>query len=167
LQNKHSFDAISLMRTILYGPGNHCHSENSHVLQALIRRFHEAADDNAASVACWGSDKPKREFLHVEDMSRACVYALELYRPNSSLSLQHLNVGTGADLTVSGLTQASAQTTGFQSEIQWDLSNPDGTLKKQLVVSQLRALGWKARLSLEEDLSRSVVNCPSSGDSRL
>jgi GDP-L-fucose synthase len=156
LRRQHGFDAISLMPTNLYGPGDNYHPTNSHVLPALIRRFHEAAEANAPSVTCWGTGMPLREFLHVDDLGEACVYALEQWKPGPD-ELQFLNVGTGVDLTIRELAETVAAATGYQGEIRWDASKPDGTPKKQLDVNRLAALGWRARISLTAGLRSTVV----------
>jgi len=155
LLNQHGFDAISLMPTNLYGPGDNYHPTNSHVLPALIRRFHEAAEANAPSVTCWGTGSPLREFLHVDDLGEACVFALEHWSPMPSEHI-YLNVGTGLDLSIRELAEAVASVTGFQGEIHWDTRKPDGTPKKQLDVSRLAALGWRARIPLSEGLASTV-----------
>ena len=155
LRQQHGFDAISLMPTNLYGPGDNYHPTNSHVLPALIRRFHEAAERGDASVTCWGTGTPLREFLHVDDLGDACVFALEHWQPTAE-QLQHLNVGTGVDLTIRELAEAVAEATGFRGSITWDASKPDGTPKKQLDVSRLAALGWRARIPLREGLRDTV-----------
>jgi GDP-L-fucose synthase len=156
LRCQHGFDAISLMPTNLYGPGDNYHPTNSHVLPALIRRFHEAAERGDAKVTCWGSGTPLREFLHVDDLGEACVFALEQWQPGHD-ELQHLNVGTGVDLSIRELAQAVAAATGFAGEINWDSSKPDGTPRKQLDVSRLAALGWRARIPLAEGLASTVA----------
>ena len=155
LRKQHGFDAISLMPTNLYGPGDNYHPGNSHVLPALIRRFHEAAEANTPTVTCWGTGTPLREFLHVDDLGEACVFALEHWQPGPD-ELQFLNVGTGVDLTIREVAEQVAAATGFQGEITWDTSKPDGTPKKQLDVSRLAALGWRARISLAEGLVSTV-----------
>jgi GDP-L-fucose synthase len=155
LRLQHGFDAISLMPTNLYGPGDNYHPTNSHVLPALIRRFHEAAERGDARVTCWGSGAPYREFLHADDLGDACVFALERWQPQPD-DLQHLNVGTGVDLTIKQLAEAVAEATGFQGEILWDTTQPDGTPKKQLDVSRMAALGWRARIPLSEGLRSTV-----------
>ena len=152
---QHGFDAISLMPTNLYGPGDNYHPTNSHVLPALIRRFHEAAEANAPSVTCWGTGTPLREFLHVDELGEACVFALDHWQPGLD-QLQFLNVGTGFDLSIRELAEAVAAATGFQGEICWDASKPDGTPKKQLDLSRLAILGWKARIQLKEGLRSTV-----------
>ena len=156
LRAQHGFDAISLMPTNLYGPGDNYHPTNSHVLPALIRRFHEAAEAHAPSVTCWGTGTPLREFLHVDDLGEACLFALEHWQPGPD-QLQFLNVGTGVDLSIRELAEAVAAATGFQGEICWDASKPDGTPKKQLDVSRLAALGWGARIPLAEGLASTVA----------
>ena len=153
------------MPTNLYGPGDNYHPTNSHVLPALIRRFHEAAERGDASVSCWGTGSPLREFLHVDDLGEACVFALEHWDPAATDAprndqgepLTHLNVGTGVDLSIRQLAEAVAEVTGFQGEIHWDASKPDGTPKKQLDVSRLASLGWQARIPLAEGLRSTVA----------
>lgn len=156
LRKQYGFDAISLMPTNLYGPGDNYHPENSHVLPALIRRFHEAAEEHAHKVVCWGTGTPLREFLHVDDLGEACVFALERWKPVSE-ELPWLNVGTGTDLTIRSLAEAVADVTGYRGEILWDTSKLDGTPKKQLDVSRLAALGWCAKISLNEGLASTVT----------
>jgi GDP-L-fucose synthase len=170
LRRQHGFDAISLMPTNLYGPGDNYHPTNSHVLPALIRRFHEAAQapgqGAGSAVTCWGTGKPLREFLHVDDLGEACVFVLERWQPGPD-ALQFLNVGTGIDLTIRELAEAVAAATGFQGEIHWDTSKPDGTPKKQLDVSRLAALGWRARIPLAEGLASTVAAFAREGSGRL
>ena len=166
LKKQHGFDAISLMPTNLYGPGDNYHPTNSHVLPALIRRFHEAAQAKAPSVTCWGTGSPLREFLHVDDLGEACVFALEHWQPGPE-ELQHLNVGTGVDLTIRELAEAVAAATGYQGEIRWDTSKPDGTPKKQLDVGRLAELGWQARIPLAEGLASTVADFAARGSKRL
>ena len=165
LRRQHGFDAISLMPTNLYGPGDNYHPTNSHVLPALIRRFHEATERGDSSVTCWGTGTPLREFLHADDLGEACVFALEQWDPDAEdgprddagQPLSHLNVGTGIDLTIRELAVAVAQATGFRGEILWDASKPDGTPKKQLDVSRLASLGWQAQIPLAEGLTGTVA----------
>jgi GDP-L-fucose synthase len=165
LRKQHGFDAISLMPTNLYGPGDNYHPTNSHVLPALIRRFHEATERGEPTVTCWGTGSPLREFLHADDLGEACVFALESWDPGAPSAprddagqpLTHLNVGTGLDLTIRDLAEAVAQATGFRGAILWDASKPDGTPKKQLDVSRLAALGWRARIALAEGLTSTVA----------
>lgn len=157
LRLQHGFDAISLMPTNLYGPGDNYHPMNIHVLPALIRRFQEAAEANTSSVTCWGTGSPLREFLHVDDLGEACVFALERWQPGPG-DPPHLNVGTGVDLTIRELAEQVAAATGYQGQILWDSSKPDGTPKKQLDVSRLAALGWRARIPLHEGLVSTVAD---------
>ena len=156
LRQQAGFDAISLMPTNLYGPGDNYHPTNSHVLPALIRRFHAAQLAGEPSVTCWGTGTPLREFLHVDDLGEACVFALEQWQPAAD-DLQHLNVGTGIDLTIKALAEAVAGATGFKGEIHWDASKPDGTPKKQLNVNRLASLGWRARIPLAQGLASTVA----------
>jgi GDP-L-fucose synthase len=170
LRKQHGFDAISLMPTNLYGPGDNYHPTNSHVLPALIRRFHEASERPelglGSSVSCWGTGTPLREFLHVDDLGEACVFALEHWNPDAPGAprgddgepLSFLNVGTGLDLSIRQLAEAVAAATGFAGTISWDSSKPDGTPKKQLDVSRLAVLGWRARIPLAEGLDATVAD---------
>ena len=165
LRKQHGFDAICLMPTNLYGPGDNYHPTNSHVLPALIRRFHEAKERGEPTVTCWGTGSPLREFLHADDLGEACVFALEHWNPDDATAprddagqpLTHLNVGTGVDLTIRELAEAVARATGFTGEILWDASQPDGTPKKQLDVSRLAHLGWRARIPLADGLASTVA----------
>jgi GDP-L-fucose synthase len=156
LRKQHGFDAISLMPTNLYGPGDNYHPTHSHVLPALIRRFHEAAEAKAPSVTCWGTGTPLREFLHVDDLGEACVFALERWNPVNG-ECSYLNVGTGMDLPISTLAEAVAKATGFRGEILWDTSKPDGTPQKNLDVSRITAMGWHAKIMLKEGLEQALV----------
>ena len=167
LRKQYGFDAISLMPTNLYGPGDNYHPTHSHVLPALIRRFHEAKEENAPSVTCWGTGSPLREFLHVDDLGEACVFALENWQPDADDPIQHLNVGTGLDLSIRQLAEAVAEATGYPGEILWDASKPDGTPKKQLDVSRLAELGWRARIPLAEGLASTVAEFAARGSKRL
>ena len=155
LRQQHGFDAISLMPTNLYGPGDNYHPENSHVLPALIRRFYEAAESNASNVVCWGTGSPLREFLHVDDLGEACVFALKHWYPGPD-ELSFLNVGTGVDLSIRDLAEAVAKATSYNGNIHWDSSKPDGTPKKQLDVSRMVSMGWRARIPLDEGLANTV-----------
>ena len=155
LRRQHGFDAFSLMPTNLYGPGDNYHPTNSHVLPALIRRFHEAVEAKALSVTCWGTGSPLREFLHVDDLGEACVYALEKWSPKPG-EPTYLNVGTGLDLSIRELVEEVAFATGYEGETLWDLTKPDGTPKKQLDVSRLAALGWRASIPLKQGLAMTV-----------
>ena len=145
------------MPTNLYGPGDNFHPENSHVLPALIRRFHEAAQSGEEVVTIWGSGRPMREFLHVDDMAAASLFVLDLphdvYAANTQPMLSHINVGTGTDVSILELARMVAQVTGFTGRIHTDPSKPDGTLRKLMDVSRLAAMGWKAQIGLEEGLA--------------
>lgn len=135
----------SAMPTNLYGPGDNYHLQNSHVLPALIRKFHEAKAAGRPEVVAWGTGAPKREFLHVDDLADACAFLLRLGNPPD-----WINVGSGTDVTIKELTEIVAQVTGFAGQIVWDTSKPDGTPRKLMDVSKLSALGWKARIGLRE-----------------
>ena len=166
LRLQHGFDAISLMPTNLYGPGDNYHPSGSHVMPALIRRFHEAKQSSAESVTCWGTGTPLREFLHADDLGEACVFALEHWsalsndapQDDAGEPLGFLNVGTGKDLSICDLAEKVASAVGFKGSIQWDPSKPDGTPKKQLDVSRLTAMGWRARIALTEGLTGTVTD---------
>ena len=149
-------DYRSVMPTNLYGPGDNFHPEHSHVIPALLRRFHEATQAKAPEVVIWGTGTPKREFLHVDDMAAACLHVLHLdpetYQANTQPMCSHINVGTGTDVTIRELAEAIARVTGYQGELRFDASKPDGPPRKLLDVSRLGALGWKAHYGLEEGL---------------
>ena len=151
-------DYRSVMPTNLYGPGDNYHPENSHVIPALIRRFHESKVKDTPEVVIWGSGKPMREFLFVDDMAEASVYVMQLDLPTYSANTQpmhsHINVGTGEDTTIGDLAHLVGKVVGYQGEILFDTSKPDGTPRKLLDVSKLHALGWRARVPLEEGLQR-------------
>ncbi len=139
----------SAMPTNLYGPGDNYHPQNSHVLPALIRRFHEAKVAGLAEVAAWGTGSPKREFLHVDDLAEACAFLLQHDNPPD-----WINVGTGTDVTIKELTELVAATVGFAGRICWDSSKPDGTPRKLMDVSRLAGLGWSAKISLADGVKR-------------
>lgn len=149
---QHGTDYRSVMPTNLYGPGDNFHPQNSHVLPALIRRFHEAAQAGTKVVTIWGSGKPMREFLHVDDMAEASLFVLELdratYDANTQPMLSHINVGSGVDVTILELAQLVAEVTGFTGRIEIDPSKPDGPLRKLLDVSRLADMGWRPRIGL-------------------
>ncbi|WP_139788479.1 GDP-L-fucose synthase [Halomonas sp. BC1] len=149
-------DYRSVMPTNLYGPNDNFHPENSHVIPALLRRFHEAKLARAAEVTAWGTGSPMREFLHVDDMAAASVHVMHLdnatYEANTQPMLSHINVGTGVDCTIKELTETVAKVVGFQGEIVWDTSKPDGTPRKLMDVSRLKSLGWQASIGLEDGL---------------
>ena len=146
----------SLMPTNLYGPGDNFHPENSHVMPALIRRFHEAAREGRDEVVIWGTGTPMREFLHVDDMAEASLFVLGLpravYEANTEPMLSHINVGTGQDVTIAELAAMIAKATGFEGRISFDTTKPDGTARKLMDVSRLAAMGWQAQTGLEDGL---------------
>ncbi len=152
----HGVDYRSVMPTNLYGPGDNYHPENSHVIPALIRRFHEAKVNNAPSVTIWGTGTPKREFLYVDDMAAACVHVMNLdktiYDQHTQPMLSHINVGCGYDITIKELAEAIGKTVGYEGEITFDPSKPDGTPRKLMDSSRLNALGWQAKIALEQGL---------------
>jgi GDP-L-fucose synthase len=143
---------ISLMPTNLYGPRDNFDLTASHVLPAFIRRFVEAAESGAEKVTLWGSGEPLREFLHVDDLAKAVLIASEKY--DSSM---HLNVGTGEDLSIKALAQKVANAAGFTGQIEWDASQPDGTPRKVLDVSRIKALGWKPTITLDEGIASTIA----------
>jgi GDP-L-fucose synthase len=142
---------ISLMPTNLYGPKDNFELQGSHVLPAFIRRFVEAAEKSAAVETLWGSGAPKREFLHVDDLAAAVLHLGESYN-----SAQHLNIGTGEDLTIKELAQLVAELAGFTGEIAWDSTKPDGTPRKVLDVSEAKALGWSPKISLRDGIASTI-----------
>jgi nucleoside-diphosphate-sugar epimerase len=153
---QHGTDYRSVMPTNLYGPGDNFHPENSHVLPALIRRFHQAVRDGHDEVVIWGSGTPRREFLHVDDMAEASLFVLDLdkatYDANTAPMLSHINVGTGTDVSILELARMIAEITGFEGRIQTDPDKPDGTPRKLMDVSRLAGMGWRARIGLREGL---------------
>jgi GDP-L-fucose synthase len=154
--NSHGIDYRSVMPTNLYGPGDNYHPENSHVIPALIRRFHEAKVNDAPEVAIWGSGTPKREFLHVDDMAAASIHVMnlesDLYQQHTQPMLSHINVGYGSDVSIAELAVLIGQTVGYKGRITYDSSKPDGTPRKLMDSSRLNALGWQAHITLEEGL---------------
>jgi GDP-L-fucose synthase len=153
---QHGCDYRSVMPTNLYGPNDNFHPQNSHVIPALLRRFHEAKVNNDAEVIAWGSGKPMREFLHVDDMAAASVYVMELnkdsYDANTQTMLSHINVGTGVDCTIRELVETVGRVVGFNGEIQFDATKPDGAPRKLLNVDRLGSLGWVYSISLAQGL---------------
>ena len=147
-------DYRSIMPTNLYGPGDNFHPENSHVLPALIQRFHEAVSEGRDEVVIWGSGTPKREFLHVDDMAEAALFVMDLaediYQANTLQMLSHINVGSGQDVSIAELAQLIAEVTSFKGRIDFDPLKPDGTPRKLMDVARLAQMGWRARISLEE-----------------
>lgn len=151
-------DYRSVMPTNLYGENDNFHPSNSHVIPALMRRFHEAKQQNASEVIVWGSGKPMREFLHVDDMAAASIYAMELntetLNQNVQTMLSHINVGTGIDCTIRELAETISRVVGFEGKITFDAEKPDGAPRKLLDVSRLQNLGWKYSIDLEEGLTK-------------
>lgn len=153
---QHGTDYRSVMPTNLYGPGDNFHPENSHVLPALIRRFHEATTEGREVVTIWGTGAPKREFLHVDDMAAASLFVLGLneadYQTNTEPMLSHINVGTGSDISIFDLAHKVAAITGFRGRIATDPTKPDGTARKLMDVSRLGAMGWQAEIELDQGI---------------
>jgi GDP-L-fucose synthase len=153
----HGVDYRSVMPTNLYGPGDNYHPENSHVIPALIRRFHEARVNDAPNVTIWGTGSPRREFLFVDDMASASVYVMELdkstYIKHTEDMLSHINVGFGEDLTIASLAKTIGAVVGYSGEIEFDEDKPDGTPRKLMDSSRINALGWRAKTSLEDGLN--------------
>ncbi len=151
-------DYRSVMPTNLYGENDNFHPENSHVIPALLRRFHEAKLNGDAEVVVWGSGKPMREFLYVDDMAAASVHVMELdsatYQANTQSMLSHINVGTGVDCTIRELAETMAKVVGFTGQVVFDSSKPDGTPRKLLDVSRLADLGWRYSIELEQGLAK-------------
>jgi len=164
LRYQHGFDAISLMPTNLYGPGDNYHPKNSHVLPALIRRFYEATCQGEQSVTCWGTGSPRREFLHADDLGDACVHALEYWDPSSNNAprddqghaLTHLNVGTGSDISIHDLASLIANACDFRGNIVWDPSKPDGTPQKLLDIRRMTNFGWQPKIRLHDGITKTL-----------
>ena len=152
----HGVDYRSVMPTNLYGPGDNYHPENSHVIPALIRRFHEAKSSNVSEVVIWGTGTPRREFLYVDDMAAASVFVMQLdkavYDQQTDLMLSHINVGYGGDVTIAELAEAVGTAVGYEGEISFDPSKPDGTPRKWMDSSKLNRLGWRPFITLEHGL---------------
>lgn len=158
----HGVDYRSVMPTNLYGPSDNYHPENSHVIPALIRRFHEAKLANAPSVAIWGTGTPRREFLYVDDMAAASVHVMQLpkatYDKHTSPMQSHINVGFGSDVTISEVAQTIAQTVGYTGQIEFDTTKPDGAPRKWMDSSRLNNLGWQAQVNLHEGLAKAYAD---------
>jgi GDP-L-fucose synthase len=148
-RRQYGCDFVSVMPTNLYGPGDNYHPEHSHVVAALIRRFHEAKIANASTVVVWGTGEPRREFLYVDDFADACIFVLKNYSRS-----QFVNIGIGEDVTIAEFARAVAEVVGFRGTIVYDTSKPDGTPRKLVDVSRLSTMGWKANVSLQEGLSK-------------
>ncbi len=166
LRKQYGFDAISLMPTNLFGPKDNYHPQNSHVMASFIKKFCEAKKYNKSSVTCWGSGKPKREFMHVDDLSEAIVFCLEKWNPSKTNSpknklgypLNFLNVGTGEDISISSLSEIISKEVGYQGKVIWDQSKPDGTPKKQLNIEKIKSLGWSPKIKLIDGIAKTVVD---------
>ena len=166
LRIQYGFDTISLMPTNLYGPNDNYSKDESHVMAALIRKFHEANIKNLSKVTCWGSGSPLREFLHVDDLGDAVVFALENWDPNSDNApkndkgepLTYLNVGTGKDISIKDLAEIIAKEFNFKGQIYWDIKMPDGTPRKLLNIEKFSSLGWSAKINLVEGISSTIEN---------
>ena len=164
LRMQYQFDAISLMPTNLYGPNDNYHPQNSHVIAALIRKFLTAKSKNKDYVTCWGSGSVYREFMHVDDLADAIVYCLENWDPScksapkdiNGNSLNHLNIGTGKDITIKELALKIAEITDFKGQLFWDTSKPEGTPKKLLDVSRINKMGWFSKIDLDNGLKTTI-----------
>jgi GDP-L-fucose synthase len=152
-RRQHGVAFHSAMPTNLYGPGDNYHPRNSHVLPALLRRFHEAREQGLPEVVAWGTGSPRREFLHVDDLADACAFLLGQAEPPD-----WINVGTGTDVTIRELTELVAEVTGYRGRIVWDATKPDGTPRKLMDVSRLSALGWRARVDLRAGVERTYAS---------
>ncbi|MEL6572990.1 MAG: GDP-L-fucose synthase [Pseudomonadota bacterium] len=154
-------DYRSVMPTNLYGEGDNFHPENSHVLPAMIQRFHNAVEDELDEVVIWGTGTPRREFLHVDDMAEASLFVLNLnkatYDAETEEMLSHINVGTGTDVTILEVAQLIAEVTGFTGKITCDTAKPDGTMRKLMDVSRLERMGWKAQITLRQGLEQTYA----------
>lgn len=158
LRKQYGFDAISLMPTNLYGKNDNYDPLESHVLPALIRKFLEAKDNNIECVNCWGSGKPLREFLYVEDLADACIFTLENWDPpkNDINTLNWLNVGSNFEISIKDLALKIANIIGYEGKIEWDLSKPDGTPRKKLDTTKLNNLGWEAKTNLDDGILQTI-----------
>lgn len=152
-RRQHGVIYHSAMPTNLYGPGDNYHLQNSHVLPAIIRKFHAAKEAGHPDVIAWGTGSPRREFLHVDDLADACAFLLRLQSPPDLI-----NIGTGTDVTIRELTELVAEVAGFKGRITWDSTKPDGTPRKLMDVSRLAALGWRARIALREGIQRTYAS---------
>ncbi|MBE1281945.1 MAG: NAD-dependent epimerase/dehydratase family protein [Rhodobacteraceae bacterium] len=158
---QHGTDYRSVMPTNLYGPGDNFHPENSHVLPALIRRFHEAVENGTEEVVIWGTGTPMREFLHVDDMAEASLFVMDLdndtYQRETEPMLSHINVGSGTDVTIRELAETVARVCGFEGTLSFDTTKPDGTPRKLMDVSRLERLGWKSSVELEAGIAETYA----------
>ncbi len=164
LRKQYNFDAICLMPTNLYGPNDNYHPSNSHVIPGLIKRFHDAKENKQKLVTCWGSGTPLREFLYVEDLAEACLFALKNWYPKSqntdknieSNELCWINVGSSSEITIKDLAKLISKSVGYKGEINWDISKPDGTPRKKLDTSKLDNLGWIAKTNLKTGIKKTI-----------
>tara|TARA_B100002019_G_scaffold265048_1_gene254303 strand:+ start:186 stop:1178 length:993 start_codon:yes stop_codon:yes gene_type:complete len=163
LKKQYGFDAISLMPTNLYGPGDNYNERNSHVMPALIKKIHDSKKLNMPHVKCWGSGNPRREFLHVDDLADAAIFVLEnvssdnkLLKDKDSEYLGILNIGTGKDISIKELAERISKEQKFNGEITWDTDKPDGTTRKLLDISKMKELGWSAKISLSKGLKNTI-----------
>ena len=164
LRIQYGFDAISLMPTNLYGPGDNYHPQNSHVMASLLSKFYNASKKSLPEVICWGSGSPFREFLHVDDLGDAVVFALEKWDPTAPNApkdkngnpISYLNIGTGFDISIKDLAEKISNKVNYMGRISWDKTKPDGTPKKLLDVSRVNKLGWKANISLEKGIEETL-----------
>lgn len=144
-RKQYGFNAISLMPTNLYGPGDNYHSENSHVMAAMIRRFHEAKQNNSAEVTCWGDGSPKREFLYSDDLASACLAAMQKYE-----DYEIMNVSTGIEYTIKEVAETVSSVVNYDGKIVWDTTKPNGTIKRPLYIQKIKELGWSSKIELNE-----------------
>ena len=158
-RDQHGCNFISAMPTNLYGPGDNYHPENSHVLPAMIRRFHEARESGTQEVVCWGTGSPMREFLHVDDLAHACLHLMDVHNEAG-----WVNVGTGQDVTIRELAETVADVVGYRGAIRWDSSKPDGTPRKLLDVGKMSDLGWKAKTPLRQGIEEVYADFQSAWD---
>lgn len=164
LRKQYNFDAICLMPTNLYGPNDNYHPSNSHVIPGLIKRFHDAKEKRQKFVTCWGTGTPLREFLYVEDLAEACLFALENWNPASKNALSNLeskelcwiNVGSSSEVTINDLAKLISQSIGYEGEIHWDISKPDGTPRKKLDTTRLKNLGWTNKTNLKTGIKKTI-----------
>ena len=164
LRIQKNFDAISVMPTNLYGPGDNYHPQYSHVLASLIRKFVYAKNNSEKEVTCWGTGEPLREFLHVNDLGDACLFLLKKWDPSSSLApkdslgknLFHLNVGSGKEISIKDLANKIASLLNYEGEIIWDQTKPNGTFRKKLDISKLNDMGWSNKIKLEDGLKKTI-----------
>ena len=158
---QHGRDYRSVMPTNLYGPNDNFHAENSHVIPALIRRFHNAVQQNDKEIVIWGSGNVMREFMHVDDMAAASVFIrelpLEIYKLHTETTLSHINVGTGVDCTIRELAESIAKVSGFEGDLIFDTSKPDGTARKLMDNTRMQALGWKSQIGLKKGLESAYL----------